>query len=170
MRKPRLIDTFWVLLTGGLAILLAFAPVGVSASTPIGPNWLLVVLGYWCARRPAAVAPLVVFALGVTQDLIGSGPVGAELFALLLVCEILRGFSAGRPALGFLSEWLRFGVAILAYEAIVLVMLAASYAEAPFFSALGQRIGLSILIYPASCYILEKLFRARGGRYTHLRY
>ncbi len=172
MGRARLIDVFWVLLTGGAAVFLALSPIGASAATPAGPNWLLVVLGYWCARRPSSVAPIAVFALGLMQDLLRAGPVGAELFALLVICEGLRGFSAGRPPLSFLTEWMRFTAALLAYEAIVLALLTATYAEPPPIEAVGQRVGLSILVYPLTCYVLEKLFRARGrdGRFDHLRF
>lgn len=172
MGRARLIDLFWVFFSGSAAVLITLAPIGLSAATPAGPNWLLVVLGFWCARRPAAVAPAIVFVLGVSQDLLRSGPVGAELFALLCICEGLRNFSAGRPPLSFLTEWLRFTGALLAFEAITLLLLTATYADPPPVEALAQRIGLSILVYPLACFVLERLFRARGrdGRFDHLRF
>lgn len=171
MSRSPYMDGFWVLFTGAGAILVTLSPVGASTTMPAGPNWLFLVMAYWCARRPSAPGPVFVFALGLTQDMLRSGPIGAELFALLLICELLRNFSESRPPLGFLMEWLRFAGALLAFEAIVLVMLTATYADPPEAIAIAERVGLSILAYPVLSYLLEKLFRARGrGRFDHLRF
>lgn len=170
--RARPLDGLWVALSGALAIIAMISPIGASPSTPVGPHWLLIVLGYWCARRPSAPAPMIVFVLGAAHDLLRAGPVGAELFALLIICEALRGISARRQALGFFTEWMRFAGAAVALEALVWSLLAMTYARTPELESVAQRIGLSILAYPIAAYVLEKVFRARGrdGRFDHLRF
>ncbi|MCI4664499.1 MAG: rod shape-determining protein MreD [Neomegalonema sp.] len=170
--RVRPFDQLWIVLTGLVAILLSIAPLGVSTTTPVGPHWLFVILSFWCVRRPEAPAPLIVFGLGLLNDLLRAGPVGAELFSLLIVCEGLRGLSSMRPALNFRIEWIRVAAALLAFELLSWLLLVATYASATDIFLIVQRISLSILAYPIACYLLEKVFRARGrdGRSDGLPY
>ena len=161
---------FWVVVTGAIAIFISLAPIGASTTTPVGPDWLFITLGYWCARRPAVVAPLIVFGLTLLYEMMREGPLGAELFASLIVCEALRGLSAHRPPISWTLEWIRFTAALIALEALVWLLLAATYEDTPSTISLAQHVGLSILVYPLAAYLLEKIFRAGEKSFQYQRY
>ncbi|MEL6317160.1 MAG: hypothetical protein AAFR16_05925 [Pseudomonadota bacterium] len=155
----------------GLAALLAGLSAGGHAfgGAP-GPSFLLVVLALYAQRRPATTPPLLVFALGLAHDLARDGPVGAELIALLITIEALRGAADRRPALGLAQEIARFAGAVVFYNALVWALLAASYAPTPPIDALGLRALLTALLYPAAAAALAVLLglRAGEGRFAHL--
>ncbi len=90
--KPRQ-DVWHRLDTGGrhafpfvftLALLLVLrVPLGLPAQPAIAAGLLLDVVLFWSLHRPAAMPPVAVFALGLLADLLGQGPIGITMLALL---------------------------------------------------------------------------------------
>lgn len=158
-------------LAGSLAILVSMAPLGVPPNAPIGPNFLLIVIGFWSLRRPSALPAAVVFVLGLTHDLLRDGPIGAELLALLIVAEGLRSFANRAARSDPIAESLRFAAAATAYEAIVWLLLAAAYAPTPALTILIQRWAATIIFFPLAAMALQRVFgvRSRPERFRHLR-
>lgn len=169
-RRPSALSLLWPLLTGMAAILIALAPVSGAAASLEGPNWLLMTLFFWAARRYWTTPPLLVFALGLSFDLLRDGPIGVELFALLAVVEATRVFAETRPPFSFWTEWLRFALAALFFELTVALLMAITYAPTPPPLLIAERFIIAILLYPALAYLLQRLSGARigEGRFAHL--
>lgn len=157
-------------LCGVVAILLSLAPVSLASPGLQGPHWLLMALYFWASRRHWTTPPALVFALGLPFDFLRDGPIGAELFALLAVIEATRWLADRQPPLTFLAEWARFVLAAAAFELLVVVLLAVTYAPTPDAWLVGSRLLAGALLYPLFAYILQRISGARigEGRFTHL--
>lgn len=170
VQRPTFLSLLWPALTGILAILLALAPIKGAAAGLEGPHWLLIFLGFWASRRYWTTPPLLVFALGLAYDLLRDGPIGAELFALLVTIEATRILAERKPPFGFWTEWLRFALAVLFFELVVALLMAITYAPTPPALLIGERMLWAVLLYPPVAFALQRLSGARigEGRFTHL--
>lgn len=157
-------------LTGFAAILLSLAPVSIATPGLQGPHWLLMALYFWASRRPWTTPPALVFALGLPFDLLRDGPIGAELFALLVTVEGARWMAERQPPFSFWAEWIRFLLAAAFFELLVALLMAVTYAPAPDFHLVGQRLMMTVLLYPILAYAAQRLGGAKigEGRFTHL--
>ena len=157
-------------LTGLVAILLSLAPVSIATPGLQGPHWLLMGFYFWAARRPWSTPPALVFALALPFELLRDGPIGAELFALLVTVEAARWLAERQPPFTFWAEWARFLLAAALFELVVALLMAITYAPAPDIWLVGQRMLLTVALYPALAYLLQRLSGARigEGRFTHL--
>lgn len=160
----------WPLGVGLLALLASLVPVAGPAPWLLGPNWLLLTLCFFAVRWPWSTPPLLVFALGLLHDLLRDGPVGAELFALLAVVEATRFAAERRPPTLFVAEWLRFAAAAAAFEGIVLLLMAVTYADSAPLALVLQRLAIAIALYPVVAIALRRLSGAQvdDGRFGHL--
>lgn len=170
-RRPYL-STIGLMMAAIAAILLSLAaPFGLE---PLGlplPHALLVVICLWAARFSAATPQLLIFGLGLLFDLTRDGPVGAELLALLLVSEALRGSVERRPSDSVIVETVRFAMAAVMFEAIVWGLLALTYAPTPGVGELALRAAASAALYAALAMSLGRFFglaQGGGGRFGHL--
>lgn len=157
MRARDLTGPLWPTLAGVLAILLTLAPIGLDPSIWFGPNLLLIALAFWAARRPETVLPVLVFALGLTHELLRAGPIGAETFGLLIAIEILRTLSARAPARTFVEEWVRLVFVAVLLELIVRALFALTLAEPPPLWATVQRLAGTAAFYPIAVFLLHRL-------------
>lgn len=168
--RPTLAAILWPVLTGAAAMSFALAPVTGAAPGWQGPHWLLLVSMFWAARRPWTIPPMLVFVLGLVFDLIRDGPIGAELFAMLLMVELIRGWMIRRPPFRFVSEWMRVALGAIGFELILLGLLSVTYAPLPDLWLIAQRLAVTIAVYPLAAYALQRLSGARlgEGRFAHL--
>jgi rod shape-determining protein MreD len=93
-----------------LLLVLAAVPVGLPGLVPAA---VLPCIFFWSVFRPTALPPLVVFGLGLLQDLLTFAPIGSGVLVLLVVAGLAtrwRSFVARRS---FLVVWLVYcGVAV----------------------------------------------------------
>ena len=169
-RRSSLLALIGPALAGVAAIILSLAPVSLSAPGLQGPHWLLLALYFWASRRPWTTPPALVFALALPFDLLRDGPIGAELFALLVVVEGSRWLAERQPPFTFWAEWARFALAACAFELIVALLMTITYAPSAGVWLVWQRLALTVLLYPLLAYVLQRLSGARigEGRFAHL--
>jgi rod shape-determining protein MreD len=89
------------------AILLAL-PQGLAGQSALSPAWLFAAVFFWSLYRPAALPPLVIFALGLFADLQGGGPIGLDAIVLLALGAATRRWRRGLAQQSFLLTWLAF--------------------------------------------------------------
>ncbi|MEL6980169.1 MAG: rod shape-determining protein MreD [Pseudomonadota bacterium] len=169
-RQPTIAAILWPLLTGAAAIFLALAPLSGAAPGLQAPHWLLLALLFWAARRPWTTPPMLVFVLGLVFDLLRDGPIGAELFAMLLMVEAIRGWRARQAPFRFVTEWMRFCLAVFGFELVLFGLLTATYAPTPAIGLVLERMLVTMAAYPLAAYALQRLSGARldERRFTHL--
>ena len=131
-----------------LLMLLAGAPFGLPAQAQLLPAVTLGCVFFWSLFRPGAMAPPVVFVIGVLQDLLGLAPPGTGVLTLLISHGVAVRWRRLVAAQGFLIVWLVFvvvaaGAAALGYALTCLL----TFRILPIGAAMFQ-FALSAGLYP----------------------
>jgi len=120
-RKPLSIWTIIAIIVTAIAgLALSALPLGAGSGSVTWPNFVLCVVFFWAIHRPLGMPTLAILFIGLVDDLIGGGVLGAGMLALLFGslfvqagAEMLarsafgmRWFAfAGFAAVVFLIEW-----------------------------------------------------------------
>jgi len=91
-----------------LLMLLTEAPFGFADQTALLPAVTLASVWFWSLYRPAAMAPLVVFAIGLLLDLLDWLPIGTGVLTLLLTHGVAVRSRRVLGRQGFAVIWLAF--------------------------------------------------------------
>lgn len=135
--------------TSLLLMLLSAAPFGVPGQAALLPSVVLTCVWFWSLFRPAAMAPPVVFLLGLALDLLGDLPPGVgplTMLATFAIAQQLRRFLLRQ---GFAVTWLIFiavacSIAVLNWALVSLLWFRLMPPGAALFQA-----GLAAAVYPA---------------------
>lgn len=134
-------------------VLLTMLPLGLSPGIVIAPTFGLMAVFYWGLYRPDLMPPMIVFLVGLFQDLISGGPLGLWALVYLAVYGVVvsqRLFFIGKA---FLAIWFGFGVTILIGGMIAWVV------SSLYFGALLSPVSvlvqalLSFILYPVAARI-----------------
>lgn len=145
-----------------IGMLLYATPVRILGFMVPMPLFPLMAIFFWAMARPQLMPPLVVFLIGLLQDLLTGGPLGLWAFAYLVgyalmstQADALMGRSRG-------MLWLAFG------SMVVLTLGAASLAALVFAqdpphwpSLLAQGVA-TFLIYPVMSRLFDGVLYATG--------
>ena len=142
------------------SMLVAMAPMQMPGYASVAPPLTLMSVFYWAIHRPDLLRPLVVFMIGVVQDLLGGGPVGLTPLIFMIAYWVVltqRRFFLGTS---FLLLWLGFalvmgGAALVQWLVFSLVHTDLMDFRPPLFQAL-----LAIAVFPVPAWILMRLHRA----------
>ena len=129
-------------------MLLSMAPFGFWGQAALLPAVALSCVWFWSLFRPAAMAPPIVFLLGLLLDLLGYLPLGVGGLTMLTthgIAQILRQFLARQ---GFAVVWLIFttvagGIAAINWALVSLLTLTVVAPGPVLFQA-----GLAVALYP----------------------
>ncbi len=142
-----------------LAVALSGIPYGIPFLGPVTPFFALIAIFYWSIHRPEQVPAVVIFGIGVLQDLITGGPPGSIALLLLLVHAL--AVSQQRILLGqsYLVEWAGFALVAVG-AAVVGWLLACVYNTALIlpWHFLVQAL-LTVALYPAATTVLTPAAR-----------
>ncbi|WP_439814013.1 rod shape-determining protein MreD [Zavarzinia sp. CC-PAN008] len=140
-----------------LCVLLGTIRIGVPHFTLVAAVLPLVAVYYWTIFQPMLMPASGVFLIGLTQDVLGSGPIGLNALILLLVHGFLKTQRRVFVARTFLIAW--FGFATIATGAALV-----SYAVAClFYGTLIQpmplltQLVLGIAIYPIGSLVFSRM-------------
>ncbi len=133
-----------------VAIATELAPLSAIAweSAATTPDLLLCLLGAAALRRPAAAAPALVLALGLTRDLLAGGAVGAGALGLLLAAGVLRAAAEPLRRRSFLSRWGAFAGAAALGALTPWLLLTLTLAPAPTLAEIALRVAATALAFP----------------------
>lgn len=95
-----------VTVIAGLAV--SALPLGAGPDAAIWPNFLLCVVFFWLIHRPLGLPTLAILFVGLVDDLIGGGVLGAGLLALLIGSLLVRSGSDALVRSAFGPRWLAF--------------------------------------------------------------
>jgi rod shape-determining protein MreD len=140
-------------------MLLAGAPLGIADQAALLPAVTLTCVYFWSLHRPAAMAPPVVFVIGLLFDLLGYLPLGVGVLSLLIVHGLALRWRGALTGRGFLPAWLAFagiavGAALLGW-AMTASLSFRLFSVAP---ALFQAV-LTIALYPALAILFVRAHR-----------
>jgi len=147
------------LLSSLLLAVLGLAPMGMPYAPPVASALALMAVFYWSIFRADLMSMAGALLVGVTVDMLSGGPFGVNALILLLTHEL--GVSQRRVFLGssFLVNWWAFSMTALGAGIIAWSISSLLYWH--FFppQPILAGIGLSLLIYPAIYWLLNRLER-----------
>jgi rod shape-determining protein MreD len=130
-------------------MLLAAAPLGIAGQAALLPAVTIASVYFWSLHRPAAMAPPMVFVIGLLFDLAGYLPLGVGALSLLAVHALAVRWRDALLRLSLLLAWLTFaGVAAAATLLGWALAALLSVRLLPFTAALFQAV-LAAALYPA---------------------
>lgn len=135
--------------TSLVLMLLSLTPFGLSGQAALLPTLALTCVWFWSLFRPSAMAPPVVFLIGLLLDLLGFLPLGVGALTMLAthwIAQRLRRFLSRQ---GFAVVWLIFisvacGMAAINWALVSLL----TFSLVPTAPVLFQA-GLAAAMYPA---------------------
>ncbi len=95
------------------SVILTMLPYGLSSSLVVAPSFAFIAIFYWTLFRPNLMHPILVFVVGLYQDLLSMGPLGLWATTYLVLYGYFlfrRQYFAGRS---FASLWFSFGIGVL---------------------------------------------------------
>lgn len=164
MRAPdlppfaRLLRMALLAVLGFLAIFVEAAPLGVGPQSTPSPDLLLCAVAAIAVRRPMSAPLLLVFALGLSRDLLTDLPVGLGALTLVLAVEALKRRSPALARRSFLIEW-----AVLAGYAFAILVaqwlaVYVTFVQPPFVFDLIRQWALTVAVYPGIVIAVRWIF------------
>ena len=135
-------------LIGMIAIFLEIAPLGLEATSRPSPDLLLCVVAYWSIRRPGSAPAILIFALGLTRDLLTDVPIGAGVLSLLLIAEVLKLRRHYFARASFATEWIAVAFAAIASAALHWFLVFITLAQPPYLFDLFNQSVYTMMAYP----------------------
>lgn len=135
-------------LIGLFVIFLELTPLGLQANARPSPDLLLCVVAYWSIRRPGSAPAVLIFALGLTRDLLTDVPIGAGVLSLLIVSEVLKLRRRVFQRSSFATEWIAVSVAAIASTALHWFLVLFTLAQPPYLSDLFHQSIYTMMTYP----------------------
>jgi rod shape-determining protein MreD len=143
-----------------LLMLLTQAPLGLFGQAALLPSVTLSSVWFWSVFRPAAMAPPIVFLIGLLLDLLGWQPIGTGALALLLVHGLAQRWRRPLATRGFLLLWVGFAIAASGAAALEWGLTALlTWRLLPPAPAVFQAV-VSAAIYPALAIMFAKAHRS----------
>lgn len=143
-----------------LLMLLTEAPFGIADQTTLLPTVALASVWFWSLYRPAAMAPPVVFAIGLLLDLLDWLPVGTGVLTLLIVHGLALRWRRVLGRQGFALVWLAFAVVAAGAAAVEWAATAVlTWRLVPPDAMLFQAV-LSAALYPALAILFARAHRS----------
>ena len=135
--------------TSLLLMLFSLAHFGISGQSALLPTVALTCVWFWSLYRPTAMAPPVVFVIGILLDLLGCLPLGVGAVTMLATHAIAQRLRRLLPRQGFVVVWLIFitvacGIAAMNWALVSLL----TFSLVPSGPVLFQA-GLAAAMYPA---------------------
>lgn len=135
-------------------VLLGAVPLPIPGYAVVVPLFSLCAVYFWAINRPQALPPVVVFALGLIEDVLAGTSLGLHAVMLLLAYGMVisqRRFFIGKS---FGVIW--WGFMLVALIAIVTAWLLASIASGTVIrpGSAGFQFLLTLALYPVTALVL----------------
>lgn len=162
-RRPPYGLAIWCAVTLLLALLIYAAPARLTRTTDLMPLLPLITLFIWSTIRPYFIPPVVIFAVGILQDILTDGAMGTWAFAYLVALTIMRVRKEDATTRDMGPLWFRF-VATTAI-AVVVAWIAGSLANgrpAPI-QPMAIEAAASVLMFPLIALLSVRKRQSRGA-------
>lgn len=143
-----------------MLVLIGLVPVPVPAYAPVAPYLTLVAVYYWTIHRPDLMRPSTAFLIGLLQDLLTGGPLGANALVLVVAQWLVLNQRRIFLASTFTLMWVGFAMVMLGAACIQWLAFSVLNATAlPFNPALFQAL-MTIAMFPLVAWLLIRVHRA----------
>jgi rod shape-determining protein MreD len=147
-----------------LLVLVAAAPTHIDGFVRVAPLLPLIAVYHWSIYRPELLPAVGVFAVGLLQDLLGGGPLGAHTAVLLGVYGAVltqRGFFYGKT---FAIIWLGFGLVAAGAVAATWLLVSVYYLRPIQPQAFLFQYLMTLMAFPPVSWLLLRWQRSMLGQ------
>jgi rod shape-determining protein MreD len=139
--------------------LLSVVPLGLPALSDVMPAFTMMAVFYWSVYRPDLVPPVVVFFLGLTQDILVGNPTGLMALTLLAIHGVTltqRQAFLGKP---FFVAWLGFAVISAGAFVLMWLVICILAAELLLTPAVVFQYILTTVSFPLAAWVFVRVHR-----------
>ncbi|MBL8473043.1 MAG: rod shape-determining protein MreD [Rhodocyclaceae bacterium] len=147
---------WFILFTLAAALTLNLMPIG---RLPAMPDWVALVLAFWCVREPLRVGMMSGFALGLLTD-VGIGSLfGQHALAYVLVAYFAASLSRRILWFPFLQQALHIFPVLFSAQLLMLLARLVAGGEFPGWTWFLESVTAALLWYPLNLALLLPQFR-----------
>ena len=142
-----------------LLVLIGSMPLGSLHTFEIFPMLNIIFIFYWTVYRPDLVPPVVLFLIGLIDDVVMGTPLGlmACVFVLLYgVTLTQRQFFIGKP---FYVTWLGFSVISAVCICLIWVLVALFAGRLGIVITPFIKYTITLLLFPSAAWLLVRIQR-----------
>lgn len=150
------VKVWFIVLTLILAFFVNLVPVG---RLPGVPDWVALVLTFWCVHQPLKVSMGVAFVLGLLMDVVDASVMGQHALAYVLLAFAAGGLSRRILWFPLLQQALQILPLLLGAQIVMLVARLIGGGEFPGFSWFLSSFVAAALWYPLTYLLLLPQFR-----------
>jgi len=145
------------------AMLLSVQPLNIPGYAAVTPAFTLMAAYHWTIYRPDLLPGLALFVIGILQDLLADGPIGATALLLLLVHAIV--LTHRRHFVNWPFPFVWAGFTLLSSGAMLFLWALHSLLAAEFLDLRSTvfRGVLTVAAFPAASFVLGRTQRALMG-------
>ncbi|MEA1942650.1 MAG: rod shape-determining protein MreD [Pseudomonadota bacterium] len=167
MRKPTDRSTVWLsallcIFTVLLALVMQAAPTRLIDGISVMPTWPLMAIFLWSGLRPHFMPPIVVFAIGLTQDLLTGAPMGVWALSYLVAIAVCRFRGEDGMPRDLPPVLLRFGATLLLAHGIAFAAGSFALEQMADLQLLIIELAATMLMFPLLAFLA--LRNRRSGR------
>lgn len=155
-----------------VGLLLYVMPIRLFGHFVPMPLFPLMAIFFWAMARPQLMPPVVVFLIGLLQDLLTGGPLGLWAFAYLIGYAFMTTQADGLMGRSRGMLWIAFGVMVLLTLTSAVLAGIVFAKDAPQWPSLIAQGIATFLIYPVMSRLFDGVLYATGQArraYTHHR-
>lgn len=162
-RRPPYGLAIWCAVTLLLALLLYATPARLTRTTDLMPLLPLITLFIWSTIRPYFIPPVVIFAVGILQDLLTGGAMGVWAFAYLVALTSMRVRKEDATTRDMGPLWFRFvATTAIAVGVAWIVGSLANGSPAPI-QPMAIEAAASVLMFPLIALVSVRKRQSRGA-------
>lgn len=153
----------WAVLSLMLSLAFYAAPLRIAGGPDLMPMLPLITLFIWSTVRPRFIPPIVIFIVGILQDVLSGGVMGVWALAYLTAMTITRNRDEDGPTREIGPVWIRFLVTLVI--AVPIAWAAGSFAigqMAPVRPLLIESVA-SGLMFPLIALLFVRRRSLRGA-------
>ena len=150
------VKNWFIALSFCLALLLNLIPFG---NLPGVPDWVALVLTFWCLHQPLKVGMTTGFIFGLVMDVVNASVMGQHALAYVFLAFAAAGLSRRVLWFPLLQQALHVLLLLLGAQLIMLFARMSSGAQFPGFAWFFSSVTATLLWYPLTYLLLAPQFR-----------
>ncbi len=151
------VSHWFIALSLCLALLLNLIPFG---HLPGIPDWVALVLAFWCLHQPLKVGMSVGFTFGLMMDVVDASVLGQHALAYVLLAYASAALSRRVLWFPLFQQALHIFVLLLATQLVMLLVRMLGGAQFPGFAWFLSSVTGSLLWHPLTYILLAPQFRS----------
>ena len=145
------VKPWFILATLAVALFLNLLPVGRAVALP---DWVALVLAFWCVREPRFIGMSTAFVLGVLMDVAAGSVMGQHALAYLLLAYAASGLSRRILWFSLTQQALHILPLLLATQLVMVLTRLVSGADFPGFTYFLGSFVATLIWYPLTFILL----------------